>query len=89
MNSVTRTTTTFVISVKLKSEDLLLVSKVDESGAFVDEAAVNFNASLKVGGAHVLAALSLQATQGGPFGTSGTLQRPRAASARAFPEYPG
>jgi len=42
-----------------KREDLV-VDKVDESEVLVEEAAVIFDASLKVGGAHVLAALSLQ-----------------------------
>jgi hypothetical protein len=59
----------------LKSEDLLLVDKVDEPEMFVEEAAVVLDAGLKVGNAHVLTALSLQTPQEGLFGMFGELHR--------------
>jgi len=68
----------------LKSEDLLLVDKVDEPEVFVEEAAVLFDAGLKVGNAHVLATLSLQAPQEGLFGKFGELHRQRAKAVERF-----
>ena len=59
----------------LKSKDLLPVDKIDEPEMFVEEAAVVFDAGLKVGKAHVLAALSLQTSQEGLFGKLGELHR--------------
>jgi hypothetical protein len=43
-----QTSPSFEFCLLLKSEDLLMVDKVDESEVFIEEAAVVFDASLKV-----------------------------------------
>jgi hypothetical protein len=53
----------------------LLVDKVDEPEVFVEEATVVLDARLKVGYAHVLVALSLQAPQERLFSECGQLDR--------------
>jgi hypothetical protein len=51
-----------------KSEDMLLVDKVDEPEVFVELAAVVLDSRLQVGDAHVLLAISIQGAQEGLFG---------------------
>jgi len=57
----------------LKSEDVLLVDKVNKPEVFVEHAAVVFDARLEVGDAHILVAISLQGAQEGLFSEAGDL----------------